>query len=335
MRSRCAASTGPRAPPPRRGNVVSFEAVPRFKPRGCGRRLHARAAGQFPCRNLDFQSQVSLAQLSSAPVSAANVWGFVDLNDNREYAVLGSAQRHRDRRGHGSRESARGDHDCRQPVAVARGEGLPSVRRRRESLARVRVRATEAANSGVQIDRPVGAADDGGACVDEHGHGLAAHAVRLEHRLCDERRVAGLDPRALCGRQQLERRLVARLQPRESRVSAVPEQRADDALHARLDEPRRHGRAGGAMRAGPRSVRGARRLQRRSQVELWDVTNKPQPVLLGTATNPNNRYIHSGWPTANASHLIFHDELEEIQLGLLDADLHAESRRICARPPCS
>jgi hypothetical protein len=51
-------------------------------------------------------------------------------------------------------------------------------------------------------------------------------------------------------------------------------------------------------------------------VELWDVTSKLQPVLLGTATNPGNRYIHSGWPTANGSHLIFHDELEEIQLGL-------------------
>jgi choice-of-anchor B domain-containing protein len=52
------------------------------------------------------------------------------------------------------------------------------------------------------------------------------------------------------------------------------------------------------------------------QVQLWDVTSKLQPVLLGTATNPNNRYIHSGWPTANGSHVIFHDELEEIQLGL-------------------
>jgi hypothetical protein len=52
------------------------------------------------------------------------------------------------------------------------------------------------------------------------------------------------------------------------------------------------------------------------QVQVWDTTNELQPVLLGTATNPNNRYIHSGWPTANGSHLIFHDELEEIQLGL-------------------
>src|SRR5262245_11314629 len=47
------------------------------------------AAGQYPCRNLDFQSQIPLVQFTSRPVSAANVWGFVDLNDNREYAVLG------------------------------------------------------------------------------------------------------------------------------------------------------------------------------------------------------------------------------------------------------
>ena len=47
------------------------------------------SAGAFACRNLDFQSQLPLAQLSTVPVSAANVWGFGDRNDNREYAVLG------------------------------------------------------------------------------------------------------------------------------------------------------------------------------------------------------------------------------------------------------
>jgi choice-of-anchor B domain-containing protein len=77
-------------------------------------------------------------------------------------------------------------------------------------------------------------------------------------------------------------------------------------------------------------------------VELWDVTNKLQPILLGTATNPNNRYIHSGWPTANASHVIFHDELEEIQLGLptrlytLDlADLRAPTVQVSHTGPTS
>jgi MYXO-CTERM domain-containing protein len=52
------------------------------------------------------------------------------------------------------------------------------------------------------------------------------------------------------------------------------------------------------------------------QVELWDTTDKLAPVLLGTATNPGNRYIHSGWPNAAGTHVFFHDELEEIQLGL-------------------
>ena len=46
-------------------------------------------AGQFPCRNVDFQAQISLNQFTSQPASAANVWGFVDLNDDREYAVVG------------------------------------------------------------------------------------------------------------------------------------------------------------------------------------------------------------------------------------------------------
>ena len=91
-------------------NVVSFDGpalqAVSAAPASCTQGL----AGQFPCRNLDFQSQVSLAQFSTAPVSAANVWGFVDLNDNREYAVFGFAQRHGDRRSHGSREPARGDH---------------------------------------------------------------------------------------------------------------------------------------------------------------------------------------------------------------------------------
>jgi hypothetical protein len=52
------------------------------------------------------------------------------------------------------------------------------------------------------------------------------------------------------------------------------------------------------------------------QVEIWDTTDKLAPVLLGTATNPGNRYIHSGWPNEGGTHVFFHDELEEIQLGL-------------------
>jgi hypothetical protein len=53
-----------------------------------------------------------------------------------------------------------------------------------------------------------------------------------------------------------------------------------------------------------------------NQVELWDVTDPVQAVFLSAITNPNNRYIHSGWPTNDQRYVFVHDELEEIQAGV-------------------
>ena len=46
-------------------------------------------AGRFACDNVDLLAHVALADLSSLPAVAADVWGFVDLNTEREYALLG------------------------------------------------------------------------------------------------------------------------------------------------------------------------------------------------------------------------------------------------------
>ena len=90
MRWPCAVSIGRRASPLRSATSSRSRAArhcKRCRPRPPT--AFKGLAGQFPCRNLAFQSHIPLAQFSSRPVSAANVWGFVDLNDNREYAVLG------------------------------------------------------------------------------------------------------------------------------------------------------------------------------------------------------------------------------------------------------
>jgi len=47
------------------------------------------AAGGFACENIDLLFHLALADLSSSPAAAADVWGFVDLNTEREYALLG------------------------------------------------------------------------------------------------------------------------------------------------------------------------------------------------------------------------------------------------------
>ncbi|PXF64121.1 choice-of-anchor B family protein [Kangiella spongicola] len=47
------------------------------------------SADEFPCYQVDLISQHSLASLSTSPSSASDIWGYVDLNNNREYALMG------------------------------------------------------------------------------------------------------------------------------------------------------------------------------------------------------------------------------------------------------
>ena len=43
----------------------------------------------MPCQNVDLLSHVASGDISANPGDAADVWGFVDLNTNREYALVG------------------------------------------------------------------------------------------------------------------------------------------------------------------------------------------------------------------------------------------------------
>ena len=46
-------------------------------------------AGDLACESVDLLAHFSFADLSAAPASATDVWGFVDLNTGREYAIVG------------------------------------------------------------------------------------------------------------------------------------------------------------------------------------------------------------------------------------------------------
>ena len=47
------------------------------------------AAELFPCEGVTLQSFVSLGELLPGAVSASGLWGFADMDDRREYAVIG------------------------------------------------------------------------------------------------------------------------------------------------------------------------------------------------------------------------------------------------------
>lgn len=46
-------------------------------------------AGIYPCKGIDLLAHIPLAQFGGQNSEASNIWGFVDLNDNHEYALIG------------------------------------------------------------------------------------------------------------------------------------------------------------------------------------------------------------------------------------------------------
>jgi choice-of-anchor B domain-containing protein len=46
-------------------------------------------SGEFPCNGVDYLARIALHQFSSNPAAANDIWGFVDLNDEKEYAIIG------------------------------------------------------------------------------------------------------------------------------------------------------------------------------------------------------------------------------------------------------
>ncbi len=46
-------------------------------------------AGTYECHNIDLQSHIPLDEFNIRPFSASDIWGFVDLNNQKEYAIIG------------------------------------------------------------------------------------------------------------------------------------------------------------------------------------------------------------------------------------------------------
>lgn len=272
-------------------------------------------AGQFPCRNVDFLAQIPLNRFSSQPTSAANVWGFVDLNDNREYAVIGL------RNGTAVVDVT----DPANPREVGTVPGNPSLWREVKiyqhlDTAANRYRAyayisTEAAGSGLQV-------------IDLSG---LPNTVSLATTITDTGRqhtlyVSNIDYAtnvALPGAQAFlyvagsDRnagawRVYSLANPAQPQwVNAAPAgQYMHDSTSLLITDERT---SQCAPNHNPCEVLAD---FNENTVDLWDVTDKALPVLLSSTSYPAATYTHSGWPSADQRFLFVHDELEEIRRGL-------------------
>jgi choice-of-anchor B domain-containing protein len=273
-------------------------------------------AAQFPCRNIDFQGQIALGQFSSTPTSAANLWGFVDLNDNREYGVIGL------RNGTAIVDVS----DPAHPREVATIPGNTSTWREvkiyqvRDTAAnRYRTYAyicTEAPNSGIQVLDLSGLPNTvtlATTLTDTSSqHTLYVSNIDYGTNMA----LPGAEPFLFAAGSNVNSgawRVYSLANPAQPQlITAAPAgtQYMHDSTSLYITDGRT-----------TQCDQGHSPCQvlvdfNENSVDLWDVTNKTQAVRLSSTTYATAEYTHSGWPSADQRSLFFHDELEEIRRGL-------------------
>jgi choice-of-anchor B domain-containing protein len=272
-------------------------------------------AGQFPCRNIDFQAQIALNQFSTVPTSAANLWGFVDLNDNREYAVVGLRN--------GTAVVDVTDPASPREVATVPGNASPWREVKiyqhfdattNEYRAYVYV-STEAPGSGIQV-------------IDLTGlpNSVAPVTTLLDTSSQHTLYVSNIDYStnvALPGQQAFLYAAGSNLNGGAWRAYSLANP-ASPVLVGVATAPRYMHDSTSLYITDNRTTQCDQAHNpcevlvdfNVDSVDLWDVTNKAQPFLLSSSPYPNVQYTHSGWPSADQRFLFVHDELEEIRLGL-------------------
>lgn len=270
------------------------------------------SAGTFPCRNVDLLSHIPLATFSSRPASASDLWGFIDRNDNREYAVVGL-----------SNGTAFVDiTDPANPREAAFVSGLSSLWREPivyqyfDSVAgRYRAFAyvsTEARGGSVEIIDLSGLPNSV-ARVTQLNDMLSAHTVYISNV-----EYAGNTPNTSLPAYLVVAgssanggalRIYNLTNPASPALVSNPVNGyMHDSVSFIVSDSRTAQCTGGS---NPCEIIAD---FNENTIDLWDVSNKAAPVRLSSTTYPSARYVHSGWPTSNTQHLIVFDELDELRI---------------------
>lgn len=272
-------------------------------------------AGQFPCHNIDFLAQVQLNEIPTQPTSASEVWGFVDADDNREYAILG----------HRNGTVIVDVTTPGTPVVVGNIPGNASLWREVKVLqvpqAGGEHRAyayvsTEAVGGGLQIidltNLPASVSLANTLRDFSTSHTLYISNIDYATNVA----LPGATPSLYIAGSNLAGgayRIYSLADPVAPALVTVPPA-GTGYMHdstSMLITDNRTTQCANAHNPCEVLVD-----FNETSVDLWDVTEKSAPVRLSTTTYPTATYVHSGWPSADQRYIVLHDELDEIRRGI-------------------
>lgn len=272
--------------------------------------------GPFPCENVGLLGVKQRSTFSTDPFEINDIWGFVDLNNGREYALVGLTN-----------GTAVIDVTWpRRPREVGTIPGAETIWRDikvvqffDENEGRWRGYAyvvSDATNDGLQIIDLAGLPFNI-SLANTYRRFASAHNIYISNVDYSTGEVLeGLTPYAyILGSNRASGAfrvldLSDPLNPVEVTRPPVGAQYVHDASSITLQ-----GEA--AQRCGP--GRGLCEVfidYNENTVDLWDTTDKDNPVLMSATPYPQVAYAHSGWWSKNADFIFIQDEGDESTFGV-------------------
>jgi choice-of-anchor B domain-containing protein len=270
-------------------------------------------AGEYPCQGIDFMSRVPLSSFTGNPLSASNLWGYVDLDDNREYAIIGL------RNGTGVVNVT----DPANPVMVGHIPGVSSQWRemkvyqfwndtanRWDAYAYV---TTEGTGGGIQIidltQLPASV-----SLANTWTGVSTSHTDQISNIDFTTNVANGAFPPILyiSGANTGGLRFVSLTNP-----TSLTEVGFWTGTYSHDTYPHVFTGARAAQCApGHDPCEVVFSFAGTPGLKIIDVTNKSAPVTLSTLTYSQLGYVHSGWISSDGNYIFLHDELDEQNFGL-------------------
>jgi len=277
------------------------------------------SAGDFSCNNIDLLSHIPLNSFSTNPVDANDIWGHFDLNDNKEYALIGLSN------GIGIVDVSNSD----DPIIITTIASQSTIWRdlkvyqfydtgdkRWKSYAYV---TADSASVGLMIidltNLPQTATVASIDTTDSSAHNVYLSNVDYStgvpltglspylHIAGSNRNGGAFNSYSLANPTEL----TSAYKP----LDATRTDYSHDVASMVISDPRKDSQC----------VNGTDHCEiffdfNENNFQLWDKTANDDPRRLSTTSYVNANYVHSGWFTEDKLVVIVHDELDEINVGL-------------------
>ena len=272
----------------------------------------------MPCQNVDLLSHVGSSEISGSPGDAADIWGFVDLNTNREYAIVGF-----------DIGTAVFDvTDAENPREIGFIDGQPTVWRDIKvyqfwNAAESRWNAqayitTDGATDGLFVidlsDLPHSIRR-----INYAGDFLTAHNVYATNTdFGTGLTLTGAPPSIIVAGSDIgfgPYRAYSVTDPAAPSFEVMPGSGGNDYMHDAASMIITDNR----MNTDCVNATTYCELLfdfNEGTFDVWDITSTNNPVRLSRTTYANARYVHSGWWSEDKQYLFVHDELDERNAGL-------------------